>query len=198
MRLIRIILTFIFFNCWLLTHAQRSEKIVQKGNEFYKKQQYNEAQKEFSKIDENDSLHQIAQYNLANTFYRLGKKEDAIKTFDQLSNSTKDSNFLSRLSYNEGVVFSNEKKLEESITAYEKTLLLNPNDEQARENLQKALLELKKKNTPPDKKPQQQPPKINPRDAAQKLKQLEQKEKQVQQKVQKEKSANAGSKAKDW
>ncbi|HVT85495.1 MAG TPA: tetratricopeptide repeat protein [Chitinophagaceae bacterium] len=198
MRRMHIILTMFFFSSCLLAHAQRSEKVIQKGNEFYKKQEYAEAQKEFSKIDENDSLNQIAQYNLANTFYRLGKKDDAIKTFDLLSARSNDSSFLSGLSYNEGVVFSNEKKLEESIAAYEKSLLLNPNDQQARENLQKALLELKKKNTPPENKPQQQPPKINPRDAAQKLKQLEQKEKQVQQRVQKEKSASAGSRAKDW
>ena len=198
MKLIRIIITIFFFSSYLFTHAQQSEKIIQKGNEFYKRQQYTEAQKEFNKIDENDSLNQIAQYNLGNTLYRLGKKDDAIKTLDQLSAKSKDSSFLSRLSYNEGVVFSNEKKLEESITAYEKSLLLNPNDEQARENLQKALLELKKKNTPPENKPKQQPPKINPRDAAQKLRQLEQKEKQVQQRVQKEKSASTGSRSKDW
>lgn len=196
--MMRIIITIFFFSSCLLIHAQRSEKIIQKGNEFYKRQQYAEAQKEFNKIDENDSLNQIAKYNLANTLYRLGKKDEAIKTFDQLSNSINDSSFLSKLSYNEGVAFSNEKKLEESITAYEKSLLLNPNDEQARENLQKALLELKKKNTPPENKPQQQPPKINPRDAAQKLRQLEQKEKQVQKRVQKEKSAGAGSRPKDW
>jgi Ca-activated chloride channel family protein len=194
----RIVVTIFFLIGVLLTHAQRSDKIIQKGNEFYKSRQYSDAQKEFSKINENDSLNQIARYNLANTLYRLGKKDEAIKTFDQLSNSSNDSSFLSRVSYNEGVIFSNEKKLEESITAYEKSLLLNPNDQQARENLQKALLELKKKNTPPENKPKQQPPKINPGDAAQKLKQLEQKEKQVQQRVQKEKSAGAGSKPKDW
>lgn len=198
MRWIRIIITIFFFSSCLLTRAQQSEKIIQKGNEFYKRQQYAAAQKEFSKIDANDSLSETAQYNLANTLYRLGKKDEAIKTFDRLSARSKDSSFIARLSYNEGVVFSNEKKLEASITEYEKSLLLNPNDEQARENLQKALLELKKKNTPPENKPQQQPPKINPKDAAQKLRQLEQKEKQVQQRVQKEKSATAVSKPKDW
>lgn len=198
MRRMRIIITIFFLHGCLPVSAQRSEKIIQKGNEFYKKQQYTDAQKEFSKIEENDSLNQIARYNLANTFYRLGKKEEAIKLFDQISAKSTDSSFISTLAYNEGVVLSNEQNLEESIAAYKKSLLLNPDNEQARENLQKALVELKKKNTPPEKKPQQQPPKINPRDAAQKLKQLEQKEKQVQQKVQKEKSASSVSKPKDW
>ncbi len=195
-----IILTFLFSSGSVLSHAQSSARVIRKGNEFYKNKQYQEAQKEFNKVNDNDSLNEIAKFNLGNTLYRLGEKDEAIKTFDRLSIATKDSRFLSKLSYNEGVVFSNEQKLEKSITAYEKSLLLNPNDEQARENLQKALLELKKKNTPPENKQQQKqpPPKMNPKDAAQKLKQLEQKEKQVQQRVQKEKSAGAGSRAKDW
>ena len=75
--------------------------------------------------------------------------------------------------------------MEESIEAYKETLRLNPGDQEARENLQKALLELKKK-TPPKKQEEkkkqeqqkQQPkPKISPRDAEQQLKLLEQKRK---------------------
>ena len=47
---------------------------------------------------------------------------------------------------------SQQKKLEESIDAYKNALRQNPNDKEARENLQKALLELKKKTPPPKKK----------------------------------------------
>ncbi|OQY96422.1 MAG: hypothetical protein B6D37_02690 [Sphingobacteriales bacterium UTBCD1] len=192
------ILTIIFLSGYLLAHAQQSDKIMQKGNEYYKRQQYSEALKEFSKINEGDSLSEEARYNQANTLYKLGKKDESIKMFKQLSGIVKDTLFLSKLSYNEAVVLGSEGNLEESISAYEQALLFNPQDEQARDNLQKALLELKKKSSPPEKKKQQQQPKMNPRDAANKLKQLEQKEKQVQQRVQKEKSVDSVSKPKDW
>jgi Ca-activated chloride channel family protein len=85
-------------------------------------------------------------------------------------------------------------------------LRLNPNDHEARENLQKALLELKKKNPPKkqdDKKKQQQQqkqppkPKISPREAQQQLKLLEQKEKEVQERLQKN-SKTGASQPKDW
>lgn len=198
MSLRRIIMSIFFLSGCLLIYAQSSEKAIQKGNSFYKNQQYAKAKEEFSKINENDSLREIAQYNLGNTLYRLGKKDEAIKALNQLSNDEKDSAFQAKLSYNEGVIFSSEQQLEESIDAYEKALLLNPNDNQARENLQKALLELKKKNTPPDKKPQQQQSKMSSKDAEQKLKKLEQKEKLAQQRVQQEKAASTSSAPKDW
>lgn len=195
---LRVVIVSIFFLCTcFISYAQSSEKIIQKGNEFYKNKQYSKAESEFNKINENDSLSEVARYNLVNTLFRLGKKDDAIKILGQLSDTKKDNTFQSKLSYNEGVIYSSEQKLEESIDAYENALLLNPDDNQARENLQKALLEIKKKNNPPDKKPQQQP-KMKSKDAEKKLNQLEQKEKKVQQRVQDEKNTSTGTKPKDW
>ncbi|MBS1620839.1 MAG: hypothetical protein JST10_12395 [Bacteroidetes bacterium] len=190
-----ILLSFIFPG-YVLSYSQSSEKIIQKGNQFYKKKQYSNAQTEFSKIQNSDSLSAIAQYNSGVTFYRMGEKSEAKKSFDQLSGEVKDSGFLSKLYYNEGVISGSEGDAEESISLYKMALLFNPADNQARENLQKAILELKKRNTPPEKK--QAPPKIKQKQASQKLKQLEQKEKQVQQRVQNEKSAGAMKKPKDW
>lgn len=196
-QLIYPVVILFLFNCGN-ADAQNAGKIIQKGNEYYKKHQYDDALKEYSKINEGDPLSETARYNYANTLYRLRRKDEALKTFRQLSEISKDTSFLSELSYNEGVVLSSEGNLEESIGAYEQALIFDPQDQQARENLQKALLELKKKNQASKQKQPQQKPKINPKDASKKLKQLEQKEKQVQQRVQKERSVDSVSKAKDW
>ena len=113
----------------------------------------------------------------------------------------------SKTYYNKGAILSRQKKLEESIEAYKDALRLNPDDKEARENLQKALLELKKKEPPKQKNDdqkkkqdqQKQPqPKMSRKEAEQRLKLLEQKEKEVQQRLQKEKSKSGGSQAKDW
>ena len=194
-------------NKWALLWAQQAEKIIKRGNDFYKKQQYEQATNEYQKIQEWDSSFTITQFNLGNTLYRSGKKEEANKIFIKLLANEKDPAQASRLYYNKGVILGSQQKLEESIEEYKNALRKNPDDMEARENLQKALLELKKK-TPPKKdnkknqqqqKQQQKPqPKMNQKEAEQRLKLLEQKEKEVQQRMQKEKSKTGGGQPKDW
>ena len=114
------------------------------------------------------------------------------------------------------------KKLPECIRAYENALILNPNDEDARQNLQRALKEQKKqqqqqnKNQDKNKKKQQpknqpqnnqqknnqpkpSPSKLSKQDAEEKLKSLLENEKQLQDKMHKIKGAAApNSPEKDW
>ena len=116
----------------------------------------------------------------------------------------------SRFYYNRGVILSDQKKIEESIEAYKNTLRQDPLDREARENLQKALLELKRKSPPPprqekkeNKKQQQQQKqpqsKLDQKETDRRLQLLEQKEKQVQEKIQREKNRGmGGSNNKDW
>ena len=139
------------------------------------------------------------------------KRMKQLKHLHDLADKTKETELRSKAYYNKGVVLSKQKKLEESIEAYKNALRQNPDDKEARENLQKALLELKKKN-PPKKKEEkenkkkqeqqqqqkQQQSKMSQKEAEQRLKLLEQKEKEVQQRLQKEKSKTGGGQAKDW
>ncbi|HYM95127.1 MAG TPA: tetratricopeptide repeat protein [Chitinophagaceae bacterium] len=190
------------------SQAQQSERVIQSGNDFYKKQKYSEAEKEYRKAAQTDSSPVAAKFNLANTLYKLGEKTEAIGMYDNLIGIQKDSEMLSDLYYNKGVVLGSRQKLKESIQAYENALLNAPGDQETRENLQKALLELKKQNAQKKdnnfkKKKQQnklQPPlsAMNQKEAEKRLKDLEQKEKEIQQRIQKEKSATGGSQQKDW
>ena len=100
--------------------------------------------------------------------------------------------------YNDGVMLTKQQKLEESIEAYKNALRNNPSDKEARENLQKALIELKKRNPPKNENQKKQPKsKMNQKEAEQKLKLLQQKEKEVQQRLQKN-SKSVGALPKDW
>jgi Ca-activated chloride channel family protein len=183
----------------------QENKTINDGNNYYRQQQYNKAEDEYQKALQSSPGNKIAKFNLASALIRQNKTDDADKLLNELNIKGNDAEIRSKATYNEAVVFSQQKKLEESIEMYEATLRLNPNDKDARENLQKALLELKKKNPPKKqeekkKKDQQQPPpkpKISPREAQQQLKLLEQKEKQVQEKI--EKSSQTGTPLpKDW
>ena len=191
-----------------LLQAQEAEQSVREGNVFYRQQQFEKAGGAYQKALNTDPANAKAKYNLANTLQKQGKQEEAIKGYSELAATVKEKEQQANAFYNKGVVLSGQKKLEESIDAYKNALRRNPADKEARENLQKALLELKKKNPPkkeekkdPKKqqqKKQQQQPKMSPKEAEQRLKLLEQKEKEVNQRLQKEKSKSGGSQVKDW
>jgi Ca-activated chloride channel homolog len=194
---------FLFFS--LTANAQQKEETIQRGNDYYRQQQFDKAEAEYRKVVDAQPDDHTARMNLANSLQKQGKSDEAIKLYDEVAGNTTDAAIKSKAYYNKGAVLSKQKKLEESIEAYKAALRLNPNDTQARENLQKALLELKKKNPPKQKeqkkKEQQKPqpqPRISRKEAEQRLKLLEQKEKEVQQRLQKEKNKGGGVQTKDW
>ncbi|HEY6504985.1 MAG TPA: tetratricopeptide repeat protein [Chitinophagaceae bacterium] len=189
-------------------NAQAADQDIKKGNELYKQQQYEPAAAAYDVALTKDPENKTAMFNRASTTYRLSKFSEAIKSFEDLVANSTENGDKAKAYYNKGAILSNQKRLEESIEAYKNALRQDPNDKEARENLQKALLELKKKTPPPKKenekkkkqqqnKKQQQQPKMDDKEAEQKLKLLQQKEKDLQQKMQKEKSKTTGS-PKDW
>ena len=203
----RFVFIILAFTCSSVCGAQKSNESIQAGNNLYRQQKYEEAQKEYDRSLKTDPSNTTAKFNRANTTYRLGKQDEAIKSYDEINKTEQGAMLRSKTFYNKGAILSRQKKLEESIEAYKDPLRLNPDDKEARENLQKALLELKKKEPPKQKKDdqkkkqdqQKQPqPKMSRKEAEQRLKLLEQKEKEVQQRLQKEKSKSGGSQAKDW
>ena len=184
-----------------VSFAQDVNGLIADGNDYYRKQQWVKAELQYKKALETSPANREAKYNLANTLLKQSRNAEAEKLLTELNNEQNDPSFRSKVNYNSGVKLTNEKKLEESIEAYKQALRLDPNDQEARENLQKALLELKKKQSPNQQQKQKQEqkpkPKISPQQADQQLKKLEQKEKEVNQRFQKNK-AGAGSQPKDW
>jgi len=203
MRIFVIISILIFTGEFLL--AQDLNKNIETGNNYYWQQQYDKAESEYRKVLETSSIDKTARFNLADALIKQNKADDANKLLRILNVEENGNDLRSKVVYNQAVILTQQKKLEESIEGYKEALRFNPGDQEARENLQKALLELKKKNPPKkqeEKKKQeqqkQQPkPKISPREAEQQLKLLEQKEKQVQERLQKN-SRTGNAQPKDW
>jgi len=203
MRIFVIISILIFTGEFLL--AQDLNKNIETRNNYYRQQQYDKAESEYRKVLETSSIDKTARFNLADALIKQNKADDANKLLRILNVEENGNDLRSKVVYNQAVILTQQKKLEESIEGYKEALRFNPGDQEARENLQKALLELKKKNPPKkqeEKKKQeqqkQQPkPKISPREAEQQLKLLEQKEKQVQERLQKN-SRTGNAQPKDW
>jgi Ca-activated chloride channel homolog len=201
-----LIIGLVILSGWQV-QAQDTDRIIQKGNESYKKKEFPMAEAAYNEVLTQDPNNNTAKYNKAAALYRQTKPDESIKVLDDLAFKTEATELRSKAYYNKGAILSSQKKLEESIDAYKNALRQDPADKEARENLQKALIELKKKNPPKkdDKKKQQQQkqqqkpqPKMNQKEAEQRLKLLEQKEKDVQERLQKEKSKTGGGQAKDW
>lgn len=185
-------------------YSQMISSRIQEGNDYYKQQQYEKAIDAYERALNLDPMNNTAKFNNANCLVKLGNNGEAIKLYENILMNTSDAELKGKVYYNMGVIFSSEKQLEASIEAYKNALRHNPNDTEARENLQKALQELKQKTPPPpkqDKKKQQQQQqpqqqKMDMKEVEQRLKLLEQKEKEVMQKTKRE--SRTGNQQKDW
>lgn len=189
-----------------LVLAQDENAAIREGNKLYHQGQYEKALPAYQKAVEQNPNSSTARYNLANARYRTSNLEEAEKSFDELIQKTNEKNYKEKGYYNKGVTLTKQKKLLESIQAYKNALKLDPTDEDARFNLQKALQELKKQNKSSDQNQQQQKQqqkqkpqnKLDRRKIEQYLKSLEQKEQEVQRKIQQNRSRSVTQPEKDW
>lgn len=76
-----------------------------------------------------------ALFNLGNVQYKLGRFSEAANTFADLTGDKTSRQIQARSYYNLGNALFSDKKIEESIDAYKKSLLLNPSDMEAKHNL---------------------------------------------------------------
>ncbi|MEO6290244.1 MAG: VWA domain-containing protein, partial [Ginsengibacter sp.] len=208
----------IFLFC-TASFGQNTNNIIAKGNEAYKNNDYDKAEVYYDDAQKKDEKNTTASYNIGNVFYRKEKTDEAVNAFDNTIKNSTDNNVKQRAFYNKGVTYQKANKLPECILAYKNALILNPNDEDARQNLERALKEQKKQEEKKDKKnkndkkkdqdkndqqkkdqePRPKPSKISKQDAEEKLKSLLEKEKALQDKLHKIKGADALNKPdKDW
>lgn len=186
----------------------------------YKQKNYEGSKAAYDKALAENPTNPTANYNMGNAAFRSEKHDDAVQLYDNTITNSTDKTVREKASYNKGVALARQKKLQESIDAWKQSLKLDPNDNDARENLQKALLELKKQqqqqqqqnkdkkedqkkdqqkqNKEQQQQQQQQPQsKLNKQQVEQLLKAMQQKEKEIQQKMQKG-QASPNKPDKDW
>lgn len=199
--------------------AQSAKNEIAKGNEAYKSNEYDKAEDLYKQAQKLDEKNTIASYNIGNTLYRKENLDEAVNSYNNTIKNSTENETKQKAFYNKGVAYQKANKLPECIVAYKNALLLNPADEDARQNLQRALMEQKKKENKKDNKdkkqdpkkdqkkdqqkkdsePKPQPSKISKQDAEEKLKSLLEKEKALQDKLHKIKGAeSSNTPEKDW
>jgi Ca-activated chloride channel homolog len=118
-------------------------KLNQGGNEAYSRQAYDEAQIAYQDASAEDPALAEPYYNLANVLYRKGGFDQALDPLVQALSRTSDQDLAQNSLYNLG---NNAYSLEDwkaAVEAYKQALLLNPNDRDAKYNLELALQQQK-------------------------------------------------------
>ncbi len=203
------------------SYGQDPKNEIIKGNEAYKNNEFDKAEVFYGDARKIDKKNTTASYNIGNVYYRKDKTDEAVDAFDNTIKNSKDNTVKQQAFYNKGVAYQKANKLPECILAYKNALILNPADEDARQNLERALKEQKKQQenkkdnkdnkdqknnkdkkqdqNKKDTEPKPQPSKISKQDAEEKLKSLLEKEKALQDKLHKIKGAEAPvNPDKDW
>ena len=114
--------------------AQTDRKEVRAGNRQYKKGNWQNAEIEYRKAQAKDSTSFAAGYNLAGALYQEGNFDEAAKTLDRLKEIAPASGRAADYFYNQGNVAVQKKDWKAAVEAYKQSILLNPEDLEAKEN----------------------------------------------------------------
>jgi tetratricopeptide (TPR) repeat protein len=177
--------------------AQNTQTYISKGNEYYLQLNFDLAEGQYRQALNLAPRNVEAKYNLANTLMQQKKYREAIEYYTEVASGT-NKNLQAAAHYNAGVSYTKQKDLPNSIESYKAALRLSPADKEARENLQKALSELKKQQEDQNKKNGGGGGGMSQKEAEDKLKQLQQKEKDLQQRLQSAGKGKGSGGSKDW
>jgi tetratricopeptide (TPR) repeat protein len=131
----RCLLVVLFVLVNVAIYSQTAGKSIRKGNYYYIKDNYNEAEIKYREALEKDPDIPAANYNLGNTKYKKEEYDAAISRYNDAIRETKDPKKLSDYYYNLGNAYFKSKKLKESVHAYKQALRNNPDNDNARHNL---------------------------------------------------------------
>ncbi len=129
----------IFFVLFLLlpviVFSQSTRKKVNEGNQLFEEEKYDEANNKYQDALLDNPASTEIQFNVGDVNYKKKKFEDALEAFYK-SLDSKQIELQAKAYYNIGNTFYKSGKLAESIQAYKQALKLNPQDEDAKYNLE--------------------------------------------------------------
>lgn len=138
--------------------AQSDKREVRRGNRRFKDGEYTEAQVEYMKGLAKDSLSVAANYNIANAFFRQGDYENAEKALARVEDIAVASGDGAAFYYNQGAVAIAQQNWQKAVEAFAKSLMINPDDLDAKENYiyAKKMLQNQSQNQDPNQDQQDQ------------------------------------------
>jgi tetratricopeptide (TPR) repeat protein len=217
------ILFFLLSSC-IIANAQNKKSLIKDGNKLYTDSSFNMAEMKYRKALEKDQDYFNASFNLADAIYKQERFEESTSLFDALKDNARNNIDLAKINHNLGNSLMKENKIDLAIEAYKNSLRQNPKDEETRYNLayaqkmkkqdqdkqdqnkqdqnkqdQNKQDQNKQDQNKQDQEEQQEQDKISKEDAEKMLEALQQREKEIQEKLQKKKVKGQKVKIlKDW
>lgn len=139
-RLLTIALLVTVFPCRAQAITLRDEmhSNVSRGNRYYDADEHEKALQRYEEAQGIDSTFAIPHFNAGDALYRMGNYRDGALEF--LRASAADADSVKAMSYyNLGNTMLKSGDLQSAVEAYKRSLLLNPEDQDAKYNLELAL-----------------------------------------------------------
>ena len=163
--------------------AQSARKRVAEGNELFSQEKFDEANNKYQDALLDDPSSTEIQFNVGNVLYKKKNYEKALEAYNKSLNAD-DPLFQSKTYYNMGNTLYRNGKLPESALAYEQALKLNPDDLDAKYNLEFVRNKMKENAQPQQQDQQQQQQQQQEQEQQQNDQQDQQQEEQQQQEQQ--------------
>jgi tetratricopeptide (TPR) repeat protein len=128
---------------FISVNAQSLRGLNNDGVDLYNKKKFQDAEVNFKKGIEKDSNSFYPHYNLGDSYYKQGKFDEAMKSFEKSASKSLGKEDKSKAFYNMGNTFVKQEKYKEAIESFKKSLKLNPKDKDAKYNLSYAIQKLK-------------------------------------------------------
>jgi len=122
--------------------AESPRKKTKEANKLYQEKKYDQALTKYQDALLSDPENERLQFNVGNTFYQKKKFEEALKEYQKVI-GTEELPLESQTYYNIGNALYRLNKLPESILAYQQALKINPDDMDAKYNLEYVRRKLK-------------------------------------------------------
>ena len=130
-----ILILLLFASLCATANAQAKE--IREGNRHFRKGFYSEAIKDY-KNSLDKKYNDKAQFNLGDAYYNMKNYEEATRSFQSVADRNVPKNMEANAYYNLGNSLMEQQKYAEAFDAYKKSLKIDPNDEDARYNLEYA------------------------------------------------------------
>ena len=115
--------------------GQVDKKEVRHGNRDFRKEKYEMAFQDYLRAVEKDTLSVAANYNMANALYRMEQYDQAQQALDRIGDAVLSSASAADYFFNLGDVALQKKDYQAAVKAFTESLILRPEDLQAKENL---------------------------------------------------------------
>jgi Ca-activated chloride channel family protein len=116
-----------------------AEKLNNQGNEAFAEQEYLVALHEYQSAQVESPELAEPYYNAANALYREGAYVEALEQMQLALQYLEDETLAEKSIYNLGNTFYNTQELESAVDSYIRALMLDPDDQDAKYNLELAL-----------------------------------------------------------